>query len=397
MSPHTTPTRRRFLSALGASAANLPLITTPGFLQAAGQEPGNGKILILLELAGGNDGLNTVVPVTDPGYRALRPTIGIEQRSALQLDQDTALHPAMAAMAKLWEEGALRIIEGVGYPNPNRSHFRSIEIWNAGFGAESAERKGWISTSFSDGAPVATHASGLSLGGGMGPLRGPGRFSALDNEESFLEALENMQKPGHAVRPDSSSPLAHVLGAYESAKITGDGISKRLEQRASRSFDFPETEIGDQLRTVARLLEAGVDVSVMKVIQTGYDTHDNQPDQHSFLLGDLSDAIGAFARAIKTIGLWERVTLVTYSEFGRTARENGSAGTDHGTAAPVFAVGGRVAGGFDGKRVSLEKLHEGDLVHTTDYRDLYSAILSDLWDIHGPSFRPTPGAEIRLL
>lgn len=390
------PNRRRFLTALGASAASLPLISFPGL--AAASAPNTGNILILIELAGGNDGLNTVVPVTDPGYRGLRPTIGLTRRDTLSLDRDTGLHGAMRDMADLWEDGALRIVEGVGYPNPNRSHFRSIEIWNAGMGAESKTETGWISTAFSNGrAPRAEVASGLTLGGDIGPMRGPGRFSAMRDEEGFHQMLDSLPDRHHAVRPAAAAlPLAHVLDTYDSAQITGEGISRRLERSAARHFEFPDTDLGEQLRVAARLLEAGVDVPVLKVVQDGYDTHDNQPDEHAELLLNLSEAIGAFASAMKVIGLWDRVTLVTYSEFGRTARENASFGTDHGTAAPVFVAGGQVAGGFDGTRVSLDRLVDGDLVHTTDYRSLYRGLLDDLWGIEAPEFSLADTQKVRI-
>lgn len=397
---HTTLTksRRQFLSALGASALALPAITLPSFVRAAGDLAFAGNVLVLIELSGGNDGLNTVVPTRDPAYRALRPSIGLVPRDTLTLDGQTGLHPAMGAMAHMWEAGELQIIEGVGYPNPNRSHFRSIEIWNAGLGAESDAQTGWISRAFADSAaPGARDAEGLVIGGDMGPLRGPGRFSSLRDEERFLETLSLLQRAPHAVRARQGSPLDHVLSTYESAQITGEAVRRRLASSPARGLDFPDSDIGAQLRTVARLLEAGVEVSVLKVTQDGYDTHDAQPGTHAFLLEDLSDAIGAFARAMRQIGLWQQVTVVTYSEFGRTARENASDGTDHGTAAPIFVAGGRVQGGLSGQRVDLDRLQDGDLVHTTDYRDVYAALVSELWGASTEPFRRPNAAALSLL
>lgn len=378
-----TLSRRRLLTALGGSLASLPLITTPGFVAAAGQALPKGNTLVLIELAGGNDGLNTVVPITDPDYRGLRPEIGIAQSESLGLDSDTALHGSMRHFANLWEAGDMQIVEGVGYPNPNRSHFRSIEIWNSGAGADAYGRDGWVANAFAEGrAPTQTDVSGLVLGGDMGPLVGDGRFSAMRDEETFINTLENLPGMRHAVRPtEEKSPLEHVLKTYDSARVTGDVVLRKLEQSAARGFQFPGGELGDQLYTAARLLEAGVEVPVLKVVQGGYDTHDNQPGEHAFLLEQLSDAVGAFARAMREIGIWDQVTVVTYSEFGRTARENGSYGTDHGTAAPVFAIGGKVEGGFGGQRVDLGRLIDDDLVHTTDYRSLYAGLLNDLWGI----------------
>ncbi|MEL6573889.1 MAG: DUF1501 domain-containing protein [Pseudomonadota bacterium] len=394
-----TPNRRRFLSALGTGAATLPLITLPGFVQAAGPAKPSGNILILIELAGGNDGLNTVVPITDPRYRNLRPEIGIARNDALTLETDTSLHSAMRGVADLWEDGDVQIVEGVGYPNPNRSHFRSIEIWNAGLGANSIVRDGWISTAFAEGrAPQTEDASGIVLGGDMGPMVGNGRFSAMREEEIFLETLENLPGRQHAVRPEPlGSPLEQILATYDNAQITGEAISRKLEASRDRSWNFPETELGMQLRTAARLLDAGIDVPVLKVVQDGYDTHDAQPDEHAHLLKDLSEAITAFAKVMKQAGLWDQVTILTYSEFGRTARENASYGTDHGTAAPVFALGGEVQGGLSGARPSLDNLVDGDLSYTTDYRTLYHATLRDLWSIDAPEFAVSGAAPLRIL
>lgn len=394
-----TPNRRRFLTALGTGAATLPLITLPGFVQAAGPATPKGNTLILIELAGGNDGLNTVIPVTDPGYRNLRPEIGIARDEALSLDGDTGLHSAMRGVADLWEAGDVQIVEGVGYPNPNRSHFRSIEIWNAGLGAESIERNGWISTAFGDGrAPATEDADGIVLGGDMGPLVGDGRFSAMREEETFLDTLDNLPGRMHAVRPEpAGSPLDHILATYDNAQVTGEAIRRKLEASRDRDWDFPWTQIGQQLRTAARLLDAGIDVPVLKVVHDGYDTHDGQPEEHASLLTELSEAIAAFSKIMQKAGLWEQVTVLTYSEFGRTARENASGGTDHGTAAPVFAIGGKVQGGFSGARPSLDKLVEDDLVYTTDYRTLYHATLRDLWAIDAPQFKVDGARDLQIL
>lgn len=395
----TSQSRRRFLSALGASAASLPLISLPGFVQAATDQPLPGNILVLVELAGGNDGLNTVVPVTDPAYRHLRPDIGLTRADTMRLDAETGLHSAMRSLAPLWAAGQMQIVEGVGYPNPNRSHFRSIEIWNAGLGADTIDRTGWIAASFAGGrAPAGTDADGLTLGGDIGPLNGRGRFSAMRDEEVFRETLQHLPGQTHAVRPAASrSPLDHILATYDSAQATGDRIRRKLDQSRARQWDFPDTEIGQQLRTAARLLEAGVQVPVLKVVQDGYDTHDAQPYEHAQLLEDLSVAIAAFSKAMQQVGLWDQITVLTYSEFGRTARENASGGTDHGTAAPVFAMGGAVAGGLSGARPSLDALEDGDLVYRTDYRSLYGAVLRDLWQIDAPQFAGFKGDALRLL
>lgn len=384
-----SPSRRQLLSVLGGTAATLPLLSLPGFVKAAGKTPPQGNILVLIELAGGNDGLNTVVPITDPRYSGLRPEIGLAARDVLSLDADTGLHPSLRSIADLWDRGELQIIEGVGYPNPNRSHFRSIEIWNAGQGAEAKTQQGWVSSAFALGMgdADASDAAGLVLGGEMGPLNGDGRFSAMRDTETFLETLSYLQARPHAVRPDrASSPFDHVLATYDSAQVTGDAIKAKLEATREKRWEFPYSEIGEQLRTAARLLDAGVQVPVLKVVQDGYDTHEAQPERHGYLLEELAGAIDAFATVLRDMGLWDQVTIVTYSEFGRTARENASGGTDHGTAAPVFVAGGAVAGGLAGERPSLDRLEDREMIFTTDYRRIYGAILHDLWGINHAAF-----------
>jgi len=390
----TTFSRRRLLQTLGTS---LPFVTLPGFVTAAGAQPGPGNILVLVELSGGNDGLNTVIPRTDDAYRSLRPRIGIAPENMVGLDDDTALHNAMRPLADVWEEGAMQIVQGVGYPNPNRSHFRSIEIWEAGLGAEGQALNGWVSAALEDHPRLARDADGLVLGGRMGPLAGDGYFSAMRDAEAFLERYDNLPGALHPVRPtQDNAPLAHVLDTYESARITGDAIHKRLLNSPARDFGFPQSELGNQLRNAARLLDAGVEVATLKVVQGGFDTHENQPDQHTLLLEDLSAAIAAFTAATKQIGIWDRVTIVTYSEFGRTARENASYGTDHGSAAPLFVIGGNVQGGFGGQAPSLTDLVADDLVHTTDYRSVYAALLDNLWGITSAQFS-TGSPQLTLL
>lgn len=394
---HMSSSRRRFLTALGAGVTGLPLIALPGFVRAATTSVPEGNMLVLIELVGGNDGLNTVVPVNDPKYHSLRPEIGLKSHEVLRLDDETGLHPAMRGFADLWQDGHAQIIEGVGYPEPNRSHFRSIEIWNSGLGTRERGRDGWVASAFNAGPPEGSDIEGIVLGGDMGPLAGPGRFTAMRDTGEFMDTIGNLSAAPHAVRRQADlSPLEHVLATYDSAFITGAAISRRLEASSDRGWSFPDTELGNQLRTAARLLDAGVSVPVLKVVQSGYDTHDGQPERHAKLLGELCAAITAFANAAKDMGRWEQITLLTYSEFGRTARENASAGTDHGTAAPVFLVGGQVMAGRSGQRPSLDALVDGEMAYTTDYRSLYAGVLRDLWSINAPMFDLAGAARLRV-
>ncbi len=393
--------RRNWLRLMGASALSLPLTTAPAW--AAGAGLGKDHTLILIELEGGNDGLNTLIPYADDNYQRVRPTLALSGRDVLQLGGDMGLHPSLSGLAKGWERGQVRLIEGVGYPNPNRSHFRSIEIWNAGLGADTKETQGWVSRLMNQ-STLGLDADGIGLGGEMGPLRGPGRFTGLEEIEEFFDQAEAlrtagvlggyddgtmgsatmMMDGGHSVRPSGgNAALDHLLSVHSNAVGTADLLERKLRQAANRDFSMPDSALGLQLAAALQLLDAGVTTPVMKVAHGGFDTHAYQAEEHAFLLQELDTAMAAFERAAREIGVWNNVTLMTYSEFGRRFHENGSEGTDHGTAAPVLLAGGKVAGGFGGARPSLarEDLVEDDMVHTTDFRAVYAGIVQDLWGL----------------
>ncbi|MDA9175774.1 DUF1501 domain-containing protein [Alphaproteobacteria bacterium] len=393
--------RRNWLRLMGASALCLPLTTAPAW--AAGAGLGKDHTLILIELEGGNDGLNTLVPFADDNYQRVRPTLGLSGNEVLQLGGDMGLHPSLTGLAKAWERGQVRLIEGVGYPNPNRSHFRSIEIWNAGLGAETKETQGWVSRLMNQ-STLGLDADGIGLGGEMGPLRGPGRFTGLEEIEEFFDQAEALRTAGilggyddssmdasvgmmdgsHSVRPSGgNAALDHLLSVHSNAVGTADLLERKLRQASNRDFQMPDSALGLQLSAALQLLDAGVTTPVMKVSHGGFDTHAYQAEEHAFLLQELDTAMTAFERAARDMGLWNNVTLMTYSEFGRRFHENGSEGTDHGTAAPVLLAGGKVAGGFGGARPSLEArdLVEDDMVHTTDFRSVYAGIVQDLWGL----------------
>ncbi len=393
--------RRNWLRLMGASALSLPLTTAPAW--AAGAGLGKGHTLILIELEGGNDGLNTLIPYRDDNYHRARPTLALRGEDVLPVGGDMGLHPSLSGLAQGWERGQVRLVEGVGYPNPNRSHFRSIEIWNAGLGADSNETQGWISRLMAQDSP-GLDADGIALGGEMGPLRGPGRFTGLEEIEEFFyqaEALrtagvlggyddammsgsEGAMMGGHSVRPSAgNAALDHLLSVHSNAVGTADLLERKLRQAANRDFNLPDSALGLQLSVALQLLDAGVTTPVLKVSHGGFDTHAYQAEAHAFLLQELDEAMRGFERAARDMGIWNNVTLMTYSEFGRRFYENGSEGTDHGTAAPIILAGGKVAGGLGGARPSLEArdLVDDDMVHAVDFRSVYSGIVQDLWDL----------------
>ena len=278
-------------------------------------------------------------------------------------------------------------------------------------GADSNATQGWISRLMSgpEGG-LALDTDGIRLGGEMGPLRGPGRFTGLEEIEGFFEQTDALRAAGvlggyddadniggsmgagtmdtsaaaHAVRPSGgNAALDHVLSVHSNALGTADLLERKIRASAQRDFGMPDSLLGLQLTVALQLLDAGVSTPVFKVSHGGFDTHANQEEEHAFLLSELDEALAGFERAARDMGLWQQVTLMTYSEFGRRFHENGSAGTDHGTAAPVILAGGAVKGGLGGQRPSLEArdLVDRDMVHTTDFRSVYVGLARNLWGL----------------
>ncbi len=363
--------RREFLKLV--PAASLLLLENALFAEV----PTPGKIVVLLELKGGNDGLNTVVPAGRDYdvYKRMRPTLAIERKALLPLEDGLGLHPSLLPIHRLWKRKEVAIVRGVGYPDPNRSHFKSIAIWNcASLHPEHCD-EGWVSALFDPfGKYEKRFARAVAVGNrDLGPLAGE-KVQALtmDSPREFLKASEGI---GTIRGPVGHPMLAYVVEIHNRIATSSSILCERLENAHGRVSDFPKTRIGRDLEHVAQLVSAGIRTPLYKVTQTGYDTHVDQKKRHARLLEELAQAIEAFAETMRKIGRWNDVVLMTYSEFGRRPVENGSRGTDHGTAAPHFVIGGAVRGGLYGKTPSLSRLDEnGDLIHTTDFRALYSAV-----------------------
>lgn len=375
--------RRRLLKAGSAGLLTslfLPLV--PIRLAAAAQR--TGRRLILIELSGANDGLNTVIPASDPRYEELRPTIGIERNRRATLDADFALNQAMRSMMSGWDRGEMAIVHGLGYPGANRSHFKSIAIWETGGDGNRSGRQGWLTEDIEGlvGADMID-AHGISLGGGMGVFTSPsGMWMTMTSAKQFQNA-DPLKLAANATENEALSLLmdrAHTLdGAMQS-------VSAKMRRMRSRNYNIDGGEIGSQLGHIASLIDAGVDTPVFKAQISGFDTHENQTWRHRSLLEDLSQSISGLRRALKRMDQWDNTLIMTYSEFGRRAHENESNGTDHGTAAPHFLLGGAVAGGLYGQHPDLNKLQDGDMEFTMDYRALYQAVLGDWFAVQPNRF-----------
>lgn len=336
------------------------------------------RLLILVELKGGNDGLNTVVPYADPAYYRLRPRLAVKRDEVLQLDARRGLHTALAPLMPLWQTGSLAVIEGLGYPNPNLSHFRSIEIWDTASKSEEYLQAGWLARTFvARPARADFAAEGVVVGSGeLGPLAGAGvRAITLANPGQFQRQARLAQPAGAG----GNAALRHIRKvesdiAQAAARLSGTPVVLHT--------GFPQGEFGNAVNAASQVIASGAGVAVLRLSLGGFDTHRNQPGIHANLLRQLAEGLAALKAALTELNRWEDALILTYAEFGRRPQENHSNGTDHGTANAHFVLGGKVKGGFYGAPPALDRLDgNGNLPFAVDFRSLYATVLERWWDI----------------
>ena len=378
--------RREFVK-LSASAPWLALAPLAG-ARLAWAAPANANyrnLLVLVELKGGNDGLNTVVPYTSAAYYALRPKLAIARDQVVQLTDAVGLHPALAPLLPLWSDRELAVLQGVGYPEPNLSHFRSIEIWDTASKSEEYLQDGWLTRSFAAApTPAAFAADGVIIGSpDLGPLAGGGtRAIALANTEQFLRQARLASPEGQS----RNKALQHIL------KVEADIMQAAAHLSADHAFktEFPEGPFGNAIKTASQVIANRAGVAVVRVTLGGFDTHSNQLGVQARLLGDLANGLVALQSALQELGKWNDALVLTYAEFGRRPKENLSNGTDHGTASVHFALGGRVAGGLYGEQPALDRLSDdGNPAYAIDFRSVYATVLERWWSV--PSAGPLGG------
>ena len=369
---------RRSVLRIAATTAAAPLATFSHATVAA--VPAHGdyrKLLVLVELKGGNDGLNTLVPYTDAAYYALRPKIAIARDGVVQLSDRFGLHPSLAPLLPLWKNGKLALLQSVGYPDPNLSHFRSIEIWDTASKSETYLTDGWLTRAFAaDPIPSSFAADGVIIGSSeLGPLAGGGtRAIALADTAQFLRRAR-LAQPGEIA---GNKALAHIL------KVQGDIVqaASHLSGRTDFATEFPAGAFGNAVRTACQIIANPSGVAVVRVTLSGFDTHANQPGTQGRLLGEVANGLVALQSGLVELGKWDDALVVTYAEFGRRPKENQNNGTDHGTANVHFAMGGRVAGGFYGAAPDLTRLStDGNPAHAIDFRSVYATVLDRWWNV----------------
>jgi len=408
-------TRREFLRTGlvgGALAWTIPsfLNQTLLSLHAEGAADKDKPILVVLQMAGGNDGLNTIVPITNDYYFRARPSLAIKPETALKLTPDFALHPSMLGFKDMYDAGMLEVLHGIGYPNPNRSHFHSTDIWQTA-SPEAPKTQGWIGRYFDNACAGADPTVGISVGRQMPLAFQSGRplGIALENPESYRFAsgddanegemssesyyrklngpdmLDSSElnsgasigsAPGSAMASQHGSSLDFLERVALDAQVSSDkilAVTKRVHNEAT----YPASQIANSLKLVARLIAGGLPTRVFYVSQGGYDTHTNQAPAQQRLLGEMAGAVKAFFTDLKAMKQDERVLLMTFSEFGRRVAQNANNGTDHGAAAPMFLAGPKVKAGVLGYFPSLapKDLLNGDVRFTTDFRSVYAGVL----------------------
>jgi uncharacterized protein (DUF1501 family) len=362
-------TRRGFLqsSSLLALAPTVPLFLARSANAGADKD---GSILVVVQMDGGNDALNTVVPYTDPEYAKLRRRLRIEKRELITLSPGLGLHPSLKPLDKLLQAGQLATLIGVGYPNPNRSHFESMTVWNtARLERENQTDYGWIGRALDPKAGTA-----YAIGNSVPQALHGRRCTAVTMNRLEDVTLTAPGRDGPAKLIPSDDLLAFVRRQAVDARTTADSLAKLT---TSEGPAYPATTLAERLKLTARLLKADLGIRVFYTQQGSYDTHAAQRFPHANLLSEFAGAVSAFFEDLRAAKLAERVSLLAFSEFGRTIRENDSGGTDHGTAGVVFLAGPGVCGGLHGTMPSLSDLAGGEPKMTTDFRRIYASVLSN--------------------
>ncbi len=341
------------------------------------------RTLLLVELKGGNDGLNTLVPYADARYREARPGLAVARERTIQLDERVGLNPKLEPMMEAWTAGDLAIVQGVGYPSPNRSHFRSIEIWDTASAASQTLSEGWIAQAFRGASrPAGAGVDCIVADTNALPATGPAlRTIVMQDAENFLRQARAL-KDGDAVGASRNPSLRHLMAVRQEINAAARGLSDRLGAASAPAQPYAlDGAFGRELELATRILSVQVPVVAIKLGLGGFDTHANQAPQHERLLGTLAAGLATLRRNLVAAGLWTEVLVMTYSEFGRRVRENASGGTDHGTAAPLFVMGGGVRGGLHGAQPSLADLEDGDLRHAVDFREVFATVARGCWAV----------------
>lgn len=407
-------TRREFLRQTGGTLGFLAFSGfAPAFLARSAyadtpRAERDRSILVIIQLAGGNDGLNTVIPFQDDNYYRLRPSLALREPQLIRLNEETGLHPACDDLARLHHEGKLCIVQNVGYPNPNRSHFRSMEIWETATDSDRYAATGWMGRYLDNacaGQPVTEEPAAINLGQSLpqsffasqphnlfsahGMRLGAGRRGARGaGDLALLEAM---------IQAPEDNPQAHYLQQTLMNTMVTERRVQGILENYQTPVNYPGNRLAQSLRQVAALIASGLETRLYFVSQGGYDTHVGQENPHSRLLTDLSSSMAAFQQDLESKRLQDQVLTMTFSEFGRRSAENASRGTDHGTAAPLFIMGSSVRQPFAGTPPVLPEDSRRDPDYSTDFRQVYATLLSDWLNTDATAVLGRPFDSLNIL
>ncbi|MEM8884304.1 MAG: DUF1501 domain-containing protein [Planctomycetota bacterium] len=363
--------RREFMQR-GLALGGLFAMPRLSWAETGKKEPG-ARTLVMLHLNGGNDGLNTVIPYQDPNYRILRPGIGIDTGQVRKIDDTYGLHPSLAAFEQLWRRDRLAIVNGIGYPQPNYSHFRSTEIYYTAQ-PDSTPTDGWLGRAI-EGTTSTKPLRAVALVKEK-PLLLQGASNGVVTMTDFrqFELPEGARETAEMYR--EAAKLGGARGEVAARAIEALKVANRIARLKPRNAGFYGA-VGRDLGKAFALLRTDLDLEVIHLSMGGYDTHANQGNRHNQLLGQLGNNLRSFQDQLERAGLGDRVVTCVFSEFGRRAQENLSGGTDHGSAYPAFVIGKGIRTGLHGKYPSLEDLDRGNFKYTTDFRSLFGGLLRD--------------------
>lgn len=403
-----TQSRRNFLVTSGVSTALSLAGTLPQVLaQTASQiahvpaSQRTERILVVLQLSGGNDSLNTLIPYGDDAYFQNRFSLAIARDQVLRVGDYCGLHPELRPLMPSLENRRSAFIQGVGYPNPNRSHFESLDLWHTAHQLEPKPMLGWLGAA-ADRLPSADFVPILQIGQEPVPVSLMGRTvipATMVDPQSFRRAIDQVEGAAKLRQTDATLVRpANLLNRLQQTTTTADALSERLRAAslaAPRSTEWPATGLAQKFKQVADLIAADLPTRIYHLNLNGFDTHSNQEPAHGTLLAEWSGAVAAFLADMQEQGQADRVLVFTFSEFGRRLRENASRGTDHGAAGVVQLSGPEFLSPLLGTYPSMTDLDEGDLKHTVDYRSVYASVLKhwlslDPQEIVGPAFQPLP-------
>ena len=372
--------RKEFLQVGSLSTASLMM---PKFLKAfektATVPPGN-KVMVVLQFSGGNDGLNTVIPIRNDIYYKSRPKLGIQKDIALQLTDEAGINPALPFLKELFDEGNLGIMNNVGYPNPDRSHFRSMDIWQTASDSNQYVTTGWLGRYLDaqcSGCDKPTQAlevdDVLSLA-----LKGENNkgLALKDPKKLFNASHEKYFKELDATHEHEAAAVDYLYKTLSETLSSADYIYQQSRRHPSSQI-YPGTELGKNLKTISSLIMSDINTKVYYVSLGSFDTHVNQENQQKRLFTELNDAVSAFVKDLKSNNRFQDVTIMTFSEFGRRVAQNASGGTDHGTANNMFFIGGGLKEkGLLNAMPDLNDLNQGDLKYTVDFKSVYATMLN---------------------